>query len=305
MGTFIGHVIPSIIYSLLALWWGFVTSIKYARTVKNKNKQFEATATMPGFCCPTKRLRQIPYESFVKFTFLSVHSFVEIYTGLYHTDDGRIHLGHENLHHVCMLSGFLLGSFIEILIYYGVPFPKRAECMFNILAFMIQALVMTVHLHGDQGLEHMVHTLWTILIVLTFLASLVEVSLPYNYWPAMIRISLFLTQGTWMMQIAFVVWPATKNPYFLWSNDHDSMVWLTVSLMYHLLGCFTVLMLQYLFVLSTIGCLDKYYSRYEDDLEEAVVVKTIKYDEKKMSFNDGKEYAILMDNQEDDDENLL
>ena len=301
MGTFEGHVIPSVIYSFLALWWGFVTSVKYARTVKNKKSTFLASATMPGFCCPNKRLRQFPYESFVKLTFLSVHSFVEIYTGLYRTgDDGRLHLGHENLHHVCMLSGFLLGSIIEILIYYGVPFPERAECMFNILAFMIQALIMTVHLHGDEGLEHMVHTLWTVLIVLTFLASLVEVSLPNNYWPAIVRISLFFTQGTWLMQIAFVVWPKTKNPYFLWTNDHDSMVWLTVSLMYHLLGCFTVLMIQYLLVLKTIGCLDRYYSRYESDLQEAV--EKIKYEQKQMSFDDGKEYAMLM---QEDDENLL
>ena len=30
-----------------------------------------------------------------------------------------------------MLSGFTIGAIVEILIYYGVPFPKKTEVIFN------------------------------------------------------------------------------------------------------------------------------------------------------------------------------
>jgi len=52
-----------------------------------------------------------------------------------------------------MLSGFIFGSIIEILIYFGVPFPKKTEYMASLIAFLIQAILMLDHLHGVQDLE--------------------------------------------------------------------------------------------------------------------------------------------------------
>mgnify|MGYP001810780481 CR=1 FL=1 len=168
MGTFEGHVIPSVIYSVLALWWGFVTSIRYARTLINKKNRYRSTVYMPCFCCPTKKLRTFPIESFIKFVFLGIHSFVEIYTGLHYNASNVLVLEYENAHHVCMLGAFLLSSIVEILIYYGVPFPKRTDYAFNALGFLIQALIMSVHLDGDKGLEQNVHKLWTVVCSLCF-----------------------------------------------------------------------------------------------------------------------------------------
>jgi hypothetical protein len=52
-----------------------------------------------------------------------------------------------------MLSGFIFGSIIEILIYLGVSFPKKTEYMVSLIAFLIQAILMIDHLHGVQDLE--------------------------------------------------------------------------------------------------------------------------------------------------------
>ncbi len=167
MGTWEGHVLPSIIYSCLALWWGFVTSLRFARAELNKNCKYKSTTTMPCFCCPSRRLRTMPIESYFKCFFLTIHMFLEITIGL-HYEGPKLVLGPENAHHVCMLSGFLLASIVEILIYYGVPFPKGTEFAMNGLGFLIQALIMTVHLDGDHGLEQQVHKLWTIVSAIRF-----------------------------------------------------------------------------------------------------------------------------------------
>lgn len=193
---------------------------------------------------------------------------MEITTG-WHKIDGedRWTLELENSHHVCMLSGFIVQAFVEVLVYYQVPMPKYTEFFFGWIGFLIQALIMTVHLDGDPGLEHEVHKLWTILIVLTFFSATLEMYMQNSFWPVFARILFFLTQGTWLMQIAFVVWPHTTNPRFLWKNDHSSHVWLSISLMYHIVGDTILLMIEYVIVYIFIRIFERCYERYEKDVE--------------------------------------
>lgn len=224
---------------------------------------------MPCFFCPYKFFRVYPIESFFKLFFLSVHTIVELYTGFHRSSvDNHIIIEYENLHHVCMLSGFIVGSIVEILIFYGVRFPEKTDYMFNLLAFFIQAVLMSNHLHGDQGLEYQVHVSWTFIIICTFVAACLEAFRPNDFWPVYLRTYFFLCQGTWLMQIAFVVWPHTSNPIFIWGTDHASHTWLNVSLMYHFIGCAIILLLQYTFINCTINTFDRCYQRYEQDLDD-------------------------------------
>ena len=103
------------------------------------------------------------------------------------------------------------------------------------------------------------------------------------------------------MQIGFVVWPKTTNPRFLWGNDHGSHVWLSISLMYHFMGCAIVLMIQYLIVLRFVKSLDRYYSRYEDDLIEIEKSRRFPNDDSITTTNNNKEYAILMNDMDDNE----
>jgi hypothetical protein len=150
---------------------------------------------MPCFFCPTKHLRVLPIESFFKLTFLSIHIISELYTGLHWTSDNMLHIELENVHHVCMLSGFVVASIVEILMFYGLPLPKKSEYMFNLLAFLIEALVMFGHLHGEMNLEYQVHKLWTIVVFGSLIAACIEVIYPDNYWAVFMRIFFFFVQG--------------------------------------------------------------------------------------------------------------
>lgn len=150
------------------------------------------------------------------------------------------------------------------------------------------------------------HKLWTIIIILTFFAGTVEIYMPNSFWPAFARILFFLCQGTWLMQIAFVVWPHTDNPIFLWKDDHSSHVWLSISLMYHFVGCTILLMCEYLVVYATMNMFDRCYERYEIDVESERVVVVGSEKRLRMKENghhgseNGKEYAFLIN---EDDEN--
>lgn len=254
---------------------------------------------MPCFFCKFRFFRVYPIESFFKLLFLSIHLFVEIITGLHRSSiDNHLILEYENLHHVCMLSAYILGSIVEILMFFGVPLPNRSEYIFNLLAGFIQSFLMLIHLHGDQGVEYQVHFFWAILIACTFVCGCFEAYKPNDVWPTYFRIFFFLAQGTWLMQIAFVVWPHTTNPVFVWNMDHPSHTWLTVSLMFHLMGCAILLAIQYLFVYFLINLFDRCYERYELDLTSFNSYKT-RYSFER--FKDLKEYAVLINDQEENE----
>jgi hypothetical protein len=50
-----------------------------------------------------------------------------------------------------MLSGFIVGAIFEILIWSGVPFPKKTEYIFTCLAFLIQSYLMMGHIHSEMS----------------------------------------------------------------------------------------------------------------------------------------------------------
>ena len=265
---------------------------------------------MPCFYCPTRRLRTFPFESWMKIVGLSFHVFMELKMNLRRDKQtGNLALGLESAHHICMISGFIVGAVIEILVHHGAPFPKKTEYMFNLLAFLIQLLIMAGH--DFEGLEATVHKLWTVLIGLTVLAAACEVYDSDNIWTVYSRICFFLAQGSWMMQMAFVLWPHTSNPRFIWTNTHASHVWLNIYLMLHLVVAACTLMGQYMCVVYAVKTLDRFYSRYELDLGEidakAVPVRFPVYDNQEMSRRNNrsdhsKEYSILL-NSEDNEEN--
>lgn len=109
----------------------------------------------------------MPIESFFKLTFLSIHVYMELITGVYKVkSEGREEhytLGLENAHHICMLSGFIIQSLIEVLIYYGVPFPKGVEMFFAWIGFLVQALIMTNH-KEENGIEKEV-SVWCFIVL--------------------------------------------------------------------------------------------------------------------------------------------
>jgi hypothetical protein len=196
-----------------------------------------------------------------------------------------------------MISGFLVTSIIEILIYYRVPFPKKTEYYFNLMSALIQLVIMRGHTSED-GVENLLHALWTVLITCTFAIGCCEVYDPDCFWTVYCRICLALTQGSWLMQVAFVLWPHTDDPRFIWVDSHNTHVWMNIYLMFHLIIAACTLMGVYLLVYYTIWFFDRCYSRYEHDLEVDNSAQPIKFSN--YETNDSKEYSMLLNSADDD-----
>jgi hypothetical protein len=234
---------------------------------KEKSK-FRGSTTYPCGCLP----RQIPMESILKILITSIHFSIELITGY----DGQPtpHIGDENAHHTAMLFGFFLGSWIEVLIHYKVPLPKRLAQVMGFLAFAIEALMMVFHLHARTMIDGHIHKLLGLTMVCSMISALGECFDPNNFWLIIARSFFALTQGTWFIQAAYIIWPQTSNPLFLWDPDsHRSVTLLTMSYAYHLAGNAFILIVMYLIVYMCISYRGKLNN---DEVEDDEIVSDYK-----------------------------
>jgi hypothetical protein len=183
----------------------------------------------------------------LKILITSIHFSIEIITG--YNSQPRPHLGDENAHHTAMLFGFFLGSWIEILVHYRVPLPSRITHVMGFLAFAIEALMMVFHLHARTMIDAHIHQLLGLTIVCSMISALGECVQPNQFWFIVARSFFALTQGTWFIQAAYVIWPQTTNPYLVWdAESHRSISLLTMCYAYHLAGNACLLIMFYLFI---------------------------------------------------------
>ena len=87
MGSLVGHLLPGIFFFIFALYWSFITAIRYAqirlRSPMDKNKLvgYRTSVTMPPICLPCKSWSKKPFESYVKLFVTTVGIIVEFIGG--------------------------------------------------------------------------------------------------------------------------------------------------------------------------------------------------------------------------------
>ena len=87
MGTLGGHLLPGFFFIGFALWWSYITAIRYVQSkLRRESNQppaiYHSTVTMPCICLPSRKLRRAPIESWVKILFTIIGILGEILTGL-------------------------------------------------------------------------------------------------------------------------------------------------------------------------------------------------------------------------------
>lgn len=263
MGDFVGHMIPSSVYLLLAVWWSFVISVKFARW-QIKQKPYKGSMTQPFFFLASTHLRTFPLESLLKLVALLALTINNLVAGIYYLGHGKFYMEMLNAHHCMMFAGFMLAAIVEILVHYRAHIPPKSEYVFNGLGFMIQFLIMADH--KSPELQWKLHQSWLLLIGLTLVAFVCECFQPDQIWLTYLRVGFFLTQGTWIAEIAFVLWPPWNGQVTEWDASQNSFDWLNIHLMLHILLCFSFILALYWFVQRNIDHWDRLFTKYEADM---------------------------------------
>jgi hypothetical protein len=218
---------------------------------------------------------------------------MEIKTGSTLFTKGEFWFGGEAMQHIVMISGFLLASVFEILIYLGLPLPKKYIYIINLIAGFVLAIGTTMHLDERDMMDYHVHKILAMLVVLLLIAYCYEIYDSDNFWATYGRIYFFFLFGTWLIEIGFVKWPITNNPKFnfVGSNMRDMEI-ISSTLGFHFLLAAIYFTVLHSLVYYTFPCLNRICIDNEDHQHDN---QSFKFDK---IFTKAPEYSIIVDDSE-------
>jgi hypothetical protein len=271
----------------LAFWWHFNNCTRYIRLLRSENDEnlkkrqikFEGAMTYPCFCLPFKVCRRWPIESIVKIILPSIDFTAKIITGF--EIRPKAHIDPLRSLHMPLQLGFMFAGWVEVLVHNKVPLPKRITQVMTVLQFSIEGFIMGFHTHPASLVETHIHRLLTLTIICSVIVAIGECFDPNNFSFIVTRSLFTLTQGTWLIQTGFILWPLTDDPYFTWERDsHDSVIYITMSYAYHLIINAFMLIIFYLVIHKFISRSIKFnFNQIEDDdrtLKKFFIVMTYK-----------------------------
>ena len=301
MGTFIGHLIPGVIFIFLGFWWSFLSTFRYIerRNGNLRNNKIYDNYSMQVFCGPAW-LQKLPIESIFKFLLSIFGILFEITTGLIITQsDSSLFnqtftemsrsgyhkrqiesaeaytwtIGSDSLQHATMYSAFLIGSIVEILTHYKVHLPHRLDYICGILSFSVEALLFKFHSHGVDEIDVLMHTLLILAIYGCAVSSMLEYAKPNQIIFTYGRAVFTFLQGTWFCEASFILYPPVKSLENRWDpNNQMHLMFITVSFIWNFLFIFISLLLQFIIL----NFFTKKHSSTNECFDEPFISKRIK-----------------------------
>jgi hypothetical protein len=262
-----------VVFPIFAFWWHINNCTRYVRSLRSENDEkaqrqqikFEGSTTYPCFWLPFKVCRHWPIESIVKIIVSSIDIIAKIHDG--YESLPKPHVRAIWAMHIPMLLGFFLAGWVEILVHYKIIFPRRITQIMAALAFAMETLTMVFHTDERSILEAHIHRLLGMTMVCSTIVAIGECFMPNNFSFILARSYFMLTQGTWLFQSAFVLWPLAANPYFTWDpNSNDSVLYATMCFGFHMPANVIILYILFLIVHKRVSRSTKLYPyQVEDD----------------------------------------
>ncbi len=262
-----------IAFSGVGLWWHINNCIRYIRSLRNENDEkskrqqikFEGSTTYPCFWLPFKSFRRWPIESILKILIPTVDIIIKIHD--WYKSREIAGLGALLAVHIPLTLGFFLAGCVEMLVHYKFPLPKRITHVLAVIAFAMEGFTLFFHIHGEDLLEAHIHRLAFLTITCSVIFAIGECFYPNNFSFIVGRSFFALTQGTWFIQAANIVWPLTTNAHSTWDhNSHDSILYTTTFYTFHITGNVIILIVLYLVIHKSISRSIKLnFNQIEDD----------------------------------------
>uniref|UniRef100_A0AAA9SW43 Transmembrane protein 45A n=1 Tax=Bos taurus TaxID=9913 RepID=A0AAA9SW43_BOVIN len=228
MGDFKGHVLPGVFLITLGIWWTTKCVLKYAFKNQKQTSYFDPKAL---FC----RMEMLEGIVLVGMALIGMLSGQFIPGGphliLYNYKENQwVRL--LDWHHFTIYLFFGLLGVTNILCSTIRSLPPSFSKLMLLNALFVEAFVFYNHTHGREVLDIFVHNLLFLAICLTALITFMELFIQAKITVELLRTSLFLLQGSWFWQMAFVLYPINGNPP--WDlMDHNNIMFLTICFCWH------------------------------------------------------------------------
>lgn len=233
---------------------------------KKKKLQHELMSTtyQPFFFFPRRRLRQFPIESLIKLILaaLIIGSNITVFIVGF---DRHLTVEVMKLQHASWYLLFGMQAFVELLVYFKVSFPANSDYFLFFSWVLMHTLGWTSHVLKKNSLEFNVNIFVVYLLVVKSCAMVWEMIDRRLYWPVFVRCLATLVQGTWFIQVVFVMRPIFHNPHFEWTDNMMDSMWLENFFLFHIVIGACILLGQYALVQFTYPLWMSSFDKYMND----------------------------------------
>ncbi|PAA52749.1 hypothetical protein BOX15_Mlig011478g2, partial [Macrostomum lignano] len=248
MGTFLGHLLPGAFFLLFALWWLYSVLSRYYRAKYRRGPAYRSTVVYPCCCCCVR----LPLEGFIKMICCGIGFTAELVTAF----ENRQFTFFGNGQHATMYACFAMSGLVDILAHCKAPLPPGTDYAVCLMAFCVEAILFTFHLHGRTQIDVVLHTLLVYTVWCCVLALLLELRRPRSPLPALARCFFTALQGSWFIQVGAMLYPPVPwlRQFQLTKAEHDSIMLATVIFAWHGLAIF-------IFALCLAMLISRYHAR--------------------------------------------
>ncbi|KAK9857593.1 hypothetical protein WJX84_006077, partial [Apatococcus fuscideae] len=204
-GGFNGHVLPGCFFLIWGSWWLFSSYRLYLRSSTKVPYHSRTWYEWPWWP------HGVPLEPFAKvlLPFIGING--ELWAGHDHyrhlyEPDGKFTEHHlQDWQHSAMYAAVMISGVVDLLGHYTRFLPQGTEQGFLGLSFVVEGLLFAFHLKGTS-LDFELHLLLVLTIFMTALIIFLETNHPHMLQLSALRAMLVLLQGTWFIQVAYILY---------------------------------------------------------------------------------------------------
>lgn len=222
---FLGHILTGTMFFIQGTWWAM--SAWHAYSLRRHRKGYYAQGAylvLPG-------IRPRCIEGFFKIAcgIIGIFAFGKLLIAHGLFEDAR------NAQHITFFMSLFLSGVFDLLTDHGAPLPPGTDYVGLLMGFSVEALLLYFHLDGRNKLDVLLHTLVFLTVVSEVACIAIEMVRRRSVLPTLGRTFFLILQGTWFLQIAFILYnqlPGTQP----WEDTHESSMLASAVFTWHAIG---------------------------------------------------------------------
>uniref|UniRef100_A0A3Q3X136 Transmembrane protein 45B n=1 Tax=Mola mola TaxID=94237 RepID=A0A3Q3X136_MOLML len=222
MANFGGHAIPGTFF----LFYGFWLTVKYILQHYWRRNQPKGRHIMPTFL---KRMEQ--FEAgiviFASFVGIMVEQFVESGPHAHLYDKGQnswVKL--MNWQHSTMYLFFGIFGIVLAVVTASKSLPVGVDRLALSIALFVEGFLFYYHVHNRPILDAHIHSLLLVAVFVGSASTMLELFIRDNIILELFGGCMFILQGSWFYQVAFVLFPPSGPVWDL--TLHDNIMFITM-----------------------------------------------------------------------------
>ncbi|KAJ6656077.1 hypothetical protein lerEdw1_004483 [Lerista edwardsae] len=226
MPSFAGSALQGNFFLLFGLWWSIKYPLKYFLQRRNAESQ-------PSRWIPCMDIIEGTAKAFFALGGILVEQFVPNGPHMTLYDDKTQHwVQLMNWQNMTMYLFYGFSGVVDVLAYSPLKLPVGLDRLLVAVALFAEGFLFQFHDYQGAALTSHLYSLLLIAVFAAAFCTLLEVFLRDHILLELLRASLFILQGSWFWQIAFVLYPPLGGPG--WSQeDYGNKNFLTMCFFWH------------------------------------------------------------------------